>query len=144
MSRKQNLLLHEDRVRFILAGMAFFSMLSLKTNTVVQYYVRKSKKKPDAPVRYVYTRTGDVMTFIGTIFISKSCKPFYWNSKHSGLAKGNLKVKAFEWIWYKLVRNENYKNVEILHEGRCGRCGRKLTDPVSIETGLGPHCRKLL
>jgi len=26
------------------------------------------------------------------------------------------------------------------HEGRCGRCGRKLTVPSSVETGLGPVC----
>ena len=27
------------------------------------------------------------------------------------------------------------------HEGRCGVCGRKLTDPESIECGIGPICR---
>jgi hypothetical protein len=26
------------------------------------------------------------------------------------------------------------------HEGKCGRCGRKLTVPESIKTGLGPIC----
>ena len=26
------------------------------------------------------------------------------------------------------------------HEGRCGRCGRRLTVPESIEIGLGPEC----
>lgn len=26
------------------------------------------------------------------------------------------------------------------HEGRCGRCGRVLTVPESIELGLGPEC----
>jgi hypothetical protein len=26
------------------------------------------------------------------------------------------------------------------HAGKCGRCGRKLTVPESIETGLGPEC----
>ena len=26
------------------------------------------------------------------------------------------------------------------HEGRCGRCGRLLTVPESIETGFGPEC----
>lgn len=26
------------------------------------------------------------------------------------------------------------------HEGRCGRCGRLLTVPESIETGIGPEC----
>jgi hypothetical protein len=29
----------------------------------------------------------------------------------------------------------------ILHEGRCGKCNRKLTDPTSIRIGLGPVCR---
>jgi hypothetical protein len=26
------------------------------------------------------------------------------------------------------------------HEGRCGRCGRKLTTPESVERGIGPDC----
>lgn len=29
---------------------------------------------------------------------------------------------------------------DLHHEGRCGRCGRRLTVPESIETGLGPEC----
>jgi hypothetical protein len=28
------------------------------------------------------------------------------------------------------------------HEGRCGRCGRVLTVPSSIESGIGPECAK--
>lgn len=27
-----------------------------------------------------------------------------------------------------------------LEESRCGRCARRLTDPVSIERGIGPEC----
>jgi hypothetical protein len=30
--------------------------------------------------------------------------------------------------------------VVIWHEGRCGRCGRRLTVPESIESGYGPEC----
>lgn len=29
---------------------------------------------------------------------------------------------------------------DVHHEGRCGRCGRKLTVPESVKTGLGPEC----
>ncbi len=29
---------------------------------------------------------------------------------------------------------------ELHHEGRCGRCGRPLTVPESIKSGLGPIC----
>lgn len=28
----------------------------------------------------------------------------------------------------------------LMHAGNCGRCGRQLTDPVSIATGIGPDC----
>jgi len=28
----------------------------------------------------------------------------------------------------------------IHHEGRCGRCGRTLTVPESVESGIGPEC----
>lgn len=31
----------------------------------------------------------------------------------------------------------------LYHEGVCSVCGRKLTNPKSINTGIGPRCRKL-
>lgn len=33
--------------------------------------------------------------------------------------------------------------VQFKHSILCRRCNRKLTDPVSIETGMGPHCREM-
>lgn len=42
----------------------------------------------------------------------------------------------------------NYKRpseiLEVWHNGSCGRCHRKLTDPDSIETGFGPECLKII
>jgi hypothetical protein len=29
-----------------------------------------------------------------------------------------------------------------MHAGRCGRCAKQLTDPPSIERGIGPECWK--
>lgn len=29
---------------------------------------------------------------------------------------------------------------DVHHEGKCGRCGKKLTVPESVKTGLGPDC----
>ena len=50
-------------------------------------------------------------------------------------------VKVFGWA-VNLVRNgkpvpEGYS---IQHEGRCGRCGRALTVPESVQSGFGPEC----
>ena len=32
------------------------------------------------------------------------------------------------------------ETVQVWHEGRCGKCGRKLTVPESLTSGLGPEC----
>jgi hypothetical protein len=32
----------------------------------------------------------------------------------------------------------------IEHAGRCGKCGRQLTDPQSIERGIGPECWSMI
>jgi hypothetical protein len=49
-------------------------------------------------------------------------------------------AKAFEWAWRQLVRGAIPEQLEIWHEGRCGRCGRKLTVPESVAAGFGPEC----
>lgn len=40
------------------------------------------------------------------------------------------------------AQKDNLRTVRVLHSGVCGRCGRKLTVPESIDTGLGPECAK--
>lgn len=32
----------------------------------------------------------------------------------------------------------------IHHEGKCGRCGRALTVPSSIDSGIGPECQRIM
>jgi hypothetical protein len=33
---------------------------------------------------------------------------------------------------------------DVKHCGYCGKCGRVLTEPESLESGLGPICRKAM
>ena len=48
--------------------------------------------------------------------------------------------RSLERIWKNETKEIEQAGFKIHHEGRCGRCGRKLTVPESIETGLGPEC----
>lgn len=53
-------------------------------------------------------------------------------------------LAGLEWILRKiLVFSPNDclpEHIEFWHQGRCGRCGRPLTVPESIERGIGPEC----
>lgn len=53
-------------------------------------------------------------------------------------------VRLIQRVLARLWADEAQKIAEagfdLHHEGRCGRCGRRLTVPESIETGLGPEC----
>lgn len=48
--------------------------------------------------------------------------------------------RIFSRIWEKNTEIIESNGFNLHHEGRCGRCGRRLTVPESIETGLGPEC----
>jgi len=58
--------------------------------------------------------------------------------------KGNAEHGAFKALaWYIYKGNtapETAAQAQFLHEGVCGRCGRTLTTPESIERGIGPVC----
>lgn len=62
--------------------------------------------------------------------------------------KGNQQHPAFKALWWVLQaalrgKWDALQQVEFWHEGTCGRCGRALTVPESIERGLGPKCAGL-
>lgn len=43
-------------------------------------------------------------------------------------------------IWQGTGHRIEESGFKVHHEGRCGRCGRRLTVPSSIESGIGPEC----
>jgi len=39
-------------------------------------------------------------------------------------------------------RKQAKRGTDIRHSGKCGRCGRTLTEPESLDSGIGPECKK--
>lgn len=57
-----------------------------------------------------------------------------WNSK---------RTEFFEKCMNILSNPDKFKDaVDIMFEAKCRVCNRKLTNPVSIESGIGPECAK--
>ena len=83
-------------------------------------------------------------TFLGTIWDDGGQKFYYRHSPKSKATPDAPSVKLIEWIVNRLGHHTGliFEGAEIWHEGRCGRCGRTLTVPESIEHGFGPECIK--
>lgn len=53
-------------------------------------------------------------------------------------------AQAFQYLLDFAWGKVEGRSLEVYHAGLCGRCGRKLTVPESIQTGLGPECANKL
>ena len=63
----------------------------------------------------------------------------------SRFAEGSDVLKAARWVMGRVINNLQIPDcMEIRHSGRCGKCGKTLTEPKSLDCGLGPCCRKML
>ena len=132
---------------FILAGRARVTLTSLKTGD--HYTYRVSRKTREGGPSYETTPwfvsvlsgpdNGSDYNYIG--FIPKQ-------GPGDGLVAGQkgrpdaTSFKAFQWALSKLVGGSIPSELRIQHEGSCCRCGRALTHPDSVESGVGPECAR--
>lgn len=130
--------LDKDNIKsFILAGNATFTILNTYTKNRFTFKLHKSKS---TEIFYLSVLTGSDnesnYTYLGFI---KDGSLLHGGRKTS-ISKDATIFKSIDWV----LRHVNVlpENVEVWHEGKCGKCGRKLTVPSSIESGLGPECRK--
>jgi Family of unknown function (DUF6011) len=132
-----------DAKEFALAGSAIFTLESLRTGEHFTYKVRA--KQVAGPIRADY-QPGQVY------FVSLLSGPdnendyFYLGLIRDGrfFLTGKSRCtanapsfKAFSFFWDSAAL---HPQLVVRHEGRCGRCGRTLTVPESIDRGIGPEC----
>ncbi len=62
----------------------------------------------------------------------------------SKLPQESSPVQAFRFLLLCISKGEMPGAFEVWHAGKCGRCGRKLTVPESVERGIGPDCAEMM
>lgn len=134
---------NETIKQFITAGKAIFTLRNESTGNRFTFKVTKFQPEDGKPaMHFVKVLTGSdnnsSYTFIGTIFNDG----VYKHSKRSPITPDAQSVKAFEWFVQHVEKLPAV--VKVYHEGRCGRCGRRLTVPESILSGFGPECISLV
>lgn len=126
---------------FILAGKAKFTLRSEVTRS---HHTFKVRKLPNSKV-WAVLRLGanNDYQYLGSIFEEEDFN-FRSTMKTPYAILCSKQFAAFKWFWEKLDKGKRIpQSATAWHEGRCGMCGRELTDPVSIKNGYGPDCSKM-
>lgn len=135
-----------ERLKFLLAGKANFTLQNIDSGNRITYYIRRTKNfNPRKKYYFVSVLTGNNnyrdYTYIGMLADDNFSLNFYLtkNSKHK---EDSISVKGFRWLINHI--NNFPDNMKFYHEGRCAKCGKKLTVPESIKSGFGPECVKII
>lgn len=130
---------------YMLAGKSEFVLHSTKTNQDFCYRLNK-KEKIDKENEYIYflnIKQGRDWKYAGVIWFKNEENKFYFSKGAKGeIDSNNLDVKSLVFVLNKLQQGLEPQYCLVYHTGKCGRCGKKLTTPESILTGLGPECCK--
>jgi hypothetical protein len=137
-------------LRLIFAGKAIFTIRSKKTGNRFTFRFKRAKETDrfPNPVFFVSVLSGpnniDDYEYIGSISANgKSFRPrknYPTDERHT-----TIKQLLF-WLLNKMndiAYTDIKAQAELFHAGYCMRCGRILTVPESIISGLGPECKKL-
>jgi len=133
----------KDAAAYITGGHGRITLVSEKTGT--RYTYRFGQPKDDKTGRQTPTFVGvltdpdnvDGYTFLGTLWGTIDS---YRHGRRSRVTQDAPSVKAIKWTLAHLAAGRIPDGLTIYHEGICGRCGRTLTVPESIEAGMGPVC----
>lgn len=132
---------------FVFAGKSTFTLKNPNTGSHKTYRVVKREKKGEETVWFVsYLYGGNnlkdyklmaVIEMVDGIPTLKGVKEFCLYSNQLSTT-----YLGINWL-IDIINdddNDNFERMEFYHEGRCGACGRKLTTPASVSTGIGPIC----
>ena len=135
---------------FMLAGNATFTYRSLRTGTRFTYKVtladkRNPEDKNEAPAWFVAVLAGPDNTADYTYLGMIKAMTFFATAKSKHMAE-SASFKTFKWALATFAQNVNVmpSQMEVWHTGHCGRCGRALTVPESVASGIGPECAAIM
>jgi uncharacterized protein DUF6011 len=129
-----------DALAYMTAGKAFVTLVSAKSGARFTFRISGSA---DGTCYFVGLLSGpDNDTDYQ--YLGRISRGVFWLGRKTprpgDIGRDAPSAKAFDWSWRAIARGVLPAELEIWHEGRCGRCARRLTVPASIARGFGPEC----
>lgn len=126
--------------KFITAGNAIFTLVSKKTGARKTFRVVAAEPKPGFDPGFFVSLliNPDVYKYLGFLHTIPNGELRIKQNKNRW---GEDAYQVFCWLLCMINNGHTLDMVsEFWHAGRCGRCGRVLTVPSSIASGIGPVC----
>lgn len=139
----------QDAREYMTAGNATVTFESEASGVHFTYRVRQCPADKGNPVRrwFVSLLNGPNneadYVYIGLLDQRSGDIEFRQTSK-SRVGANAPSVLGFVYAWRHLYADKMPPKLLIRHEGSCGRCGRKLTVPESLDRGIGPECSNIM
>lgn len=132
---------NEGVKQFVLAGKAMITLESKTSGTHFTYKVNKAENKDIWFISLLSGNNNDEdYRFMGYFTADMILK----TSAKSKVTSDAPAYKAMDFTLKHVVANKIPEALKIYHSCRCGRCGRTLTTPESIQRGIGPECITML
>ena len=128
---------------FFFAGRAVWTVANKQTGKHFTFKLRIKSDPQYGKTMYISERIDSGWGYVGilrkedwTVVLTKASV-----RRDHRLSPTDTVVKAINWFFFMLKNEREWPEyIEIKHEGKCGRCGRALTHPDSLKTGIGPDC----
>ena len=134
--------------RFLLAGKAIFTVsnskgghYTFKLRKIDSEYPQGSGKISTAFFLHVKATGGTYpFRYVG---LANSTTGAVKCTAKSEFVPGSKEYDVGQWALQTVIGGKLIPDgYDIEHAGRCGKCGKMLTDPESLERGIGPECWK--
>ena len=126
---------HDFIYTYLLSGRVFATFHNTLTNNQLSISIRKKS----VGIWFVRHQKDYLGYIRGDMFIKN--QP---NDDRVISEPVKLITSQFNWVWKQIVAKTLPLTMDVMHDGTCGYCGRKLTDAISIKLGIGPTCMKKL
>lgn len=135
-----NIIQNQYLEKYIFAGNAYFTLTSKKTNC---HYTYNIYRKKNSPLWFVKIHDGHSHVYSGYIKKINGVYRYYKGAAGTYTMNDN-RILSLMWFIRHINDADIDTKVTLQHTGKCCKCGRKLTDPKSIELGVGPECAKIV
>lgn len=122
------------RSAFLFAGRALFTVTSKRTGTSFTYKLEQGRNRfADRLFASVLTGPDNTSDYAYLGMLTDG------GLRATTASRVDASAPSFAAL-ARLLQHPEHAGVEVRHAGCCGRCGRLLTRPESIDSGLGPEC----